>query len=75
MADQNAAASLLCSAGLLLFGSQALYASDAEMPPPTLAFLEYLGEWQDDNGQLIDPLVFGKEDTPDNDIDIDGDQQ
>lgn len=74
MAEYNAVASLLCSAGLLL-SVPAVYAGDQETPSPTLAFLEYLGEWQDDDGQPIDPLVFGKDDTPKSDVDLESDAQ
>ena len=40
---------------LLLF-STALFAEEVEAP--SLALLEYLGEWQDDEGNAIDPQAL-----------------
>lgn len=57
MADGNPP-KLFCAAGLLLLGCQAISADEPDEPLPSLEFLEYLGEWQDDNGQLLDPMAL-----------------
>lgn len=41
---------------LLLFASQA--ATAGELETPSLALLEYLGEWQDEDGNDIDPQAL-----------------
>lgn len=43
---------------MLLLGSPALSADSLDGTIPSLEFLEYLGEWQDGNGQMVDPLVL-----------------
>lgn len=46
--------SLLLAAALL--GSNAALAEEAEAPP--LELLEYLGEWEDCEGQWVDPEIL-----------------
>ena len=39
-----------------LFASATLWAEEVEVPP--LELLEYLGEWEDGNGQWVDPQLL-----------------
>ena len=58
MADHRSRTQALVGAGMLLLGSPALSADSLDESIPSLEFLEYLGEWQDGNGQMVDPLVL-----------------
>lgn len=42
---------------LMLLATPLVSVAD-EPAPPSLALLEYLGEWQDDNGNEIDPRAL-----------------
>ena len=48
------ASALLLS--LVLFGTAAAWAEEVEVPP--LGLLEYLGEWEDRDGQGLDPQLL-----------------
>ena len=40
----------------VLFASATLWAEEVEVPP--LELLEYLGEWEDGNGQWVEPQLL-----------------
>jgi hypothetical protein len=46
---------------LLMLVAPLCAATDEELP--SLEFLEYLGEWQDESGELIDPLLLSESDV------------
>lgn len=46
----------------LMLTSFLTLAADVDNALPSLEFLEYLGEWQDETGELIDPLLLGEND-------------
>ncbi|MBI2802505.1 MAG: hypothetical protein HYX63_19880 [Gammaproteobacteria bacterium] len=43
---------------LLVLGSCSLIAAARAADAPTLDMLEFLGEWQDANGEVLDPSMF-----------------
>lgn len=51
----------------LLLASGAAHAApeNSKEAPPSAEFLEFLGEWQTKNGQLIDPLDLQEEERQD----------
>ncbi len=66
---------VLCSVGLLFVSSQVLGTDVPDEPLPSLEFLEYLGEWQDDSGQMIDPIVLGDTAALEGELENDGEEQ
>jgi hypothetical protein len=42
----------------LLLALAPQWSAAAEVEPPSLALLEYLGEWQDEEGNEIDPQAL-----------------
>lgn len=46
----------------LTLASFVAVAADVEDALPSLEFLEYLGEWQDEFGEMIDPLLLNEND-------------
>ncbi len=66
---------VLCSVGLLLVSSQVLSTDGQDEPLPSLEFLEYLGEWKDDSGQMIDTIVLGETGALEGELENDGEEQ
>ena len=51
--------------GLCFAGAVQAAPEKSNDPPPSLEFLEFLGEWQTSKGELIDPLQLQDVETPD----------
>ena len=62
MCDRAAIGCRLCGVIALTLSSALSVAADVDDALPSLEFLEYLGEWQDETGELIDPLRLGEND-------------
>ena len=58
MFDRAAIEYKLYGAVALMLTSYVTLAADMDDPLPSLEFLEYLGEWQDESGEMIDPLLL-----------------
>ena len=60
MFDRAAMECKLCAVVALTLTSFVTIAADVDDALPSLEFLEYLGEWQDETGELIDPLLMNE---------------